>query len=327
MWWRYVCKVFNADLNLLIALDVLLEEGSVARAARRLRLSDSAMSRTLARLRTTLGDPLLVRAGRTLVRTPRALELRDYVSRLVQDAKVVLSPTTGVDISQVNRSFTIRAAEGFVETFGSRLLSRVANDAPKIRLTFVPKIGRDSVLLREGSVDLETGVVTKSTSPEVRTKPLFRDRFVGVVRQGHPFCTERITAAKYAASKHIDVPQHAPGPVDSALALRNLKRDVSVIVGGFTTALALLNESDFVTTVPEIHSGTLRDNTYCFPLPFHVDEFTISLLWHPRFDADPVHRWLRQCLEDTCSDYLRENERITIKRGRGRGAVISTGRQ
>src|SRR5438477_10044067 len=113
------------DLNLLATLDVLLAEGSVARAAERLRLSPSAMSRALARLRETTGDPLLVRAGRGLVPTPRALELRERVSQLVQNGQAVLRPAATLDLKRLIRTFTLRASEGFAETFGTDLIARV----------------------------------------------------------------------------------------------------------------------------------------------------------------------------------------------------------
>src|SRR5688572_10112694 len=162
------------DLNLLVTLDVLLAEGSVARAARRLRLSPSAMSRALARLRDATGDPLLVRAGRGLVPTPRALELRVRVSQLVQDAQAVLRPAEGIDLKQLVRTFTLRTREGFVENFGADLVARVAAEAPRLRLCFVQKPNKDSTALRDGSVDLETGVVGETTGPEVRAQVLFR---------------------------------------------------------------------------------------------------------------------------------------------------------
>src|ERR1700760_3002584 len=98
------------DLNLLVTLDVLLAEGSVARAARRLRLSPSAMSRALARLRETMGDPLLVRAGRGLVPTPRALELREQAHQLVQDAQAMLRPVEKLDLKRLVRTFTLRTS-------------------------------------------------------------------------------------------------------------------------------------------------------------------------------------------------------------------------
>ena len=146
------------------------------------------MSRALARLRETTGDPLLVRAGRGLVPTPRALELRERVGQLVQDAEAVLRPAETLDLKRLVRTFTLRTSDGFVENFGPDLIARVGEQAPGVRLRFVPKPDKDSTPLRDGSVDLETGVVGKATGPEVRAQALFRDRFVGVVRKGHPLC-------------------------------------------------------------------------------------------------------------------------------------------
>src|SRR6476659_3789706 len=122
------------DLNLLVTLDAVLAEGSVARAAERLRLSPSAMSRALARLRAATGDPLLVRAGRGLVPSPRAIELRERVGQLVHDAEAVLRPAAALDLARLDRSFTLRTSEGFVENFGAALLARVAAEAPGVRL-------------------------------------------------------------------------------------------------------------------------------------------------------------------------------------------------
>jgi DNA-binding transcriptional LysR family regulator len=173
------------DMNLLVTLDVLLEEGSVAGAARRLRLSASAMSRALTRLRETVGDPLLVRAGRGLVPTPRAVALRERVGPLVQEARAVLGPAEALDPARLTRAFTLRTTEGFVESFGPALLARTQREAPGVQLRFLPKADKDARLLREGVVDLETGVVDPGTSPELRTQALFRDRYVGAVRAGH----------------------------------------------------------------------------------------------------------------------------------------------
>src|SRR5262249_56025683 len=126
------------DLNLLVALDVLLAEGSVIRAAQRLRLSPSAMSRALARLRETTGDPLLVRAGRGLVPTPRALALRERVGPLVQDAESVLRPAEALDLACLVRTFTLRTSEGFVENFAPGLLALVPRQPPAPRLPSLP---------------------------------------------------------------------------------------------------------------------------------------------------------------------------------------------
>lgn len=292
------------DLNLLVTLDVLLAEGSVAAAARRLRLSASAMSRALARLRATTGDPLLVRAGRRLVPTPRALELRGRVGQLVHQAEAVLRPVEALAVARLVRTFTIRVSDGFVENFGPGLIARVAAEAPGVRLRFVLKADKESTPLREGEIDLDTGVIGGTTGPEVRVQRLFRDRFVGVVRPKHPLHRGRMTPARYAAADHVMVSRRGldRGPVDDALEELGYKRNVVTIVGGFAAALALARTSDLVATVPERQTGNLRDGLFTFPLPVSVREITISMLWHPRLDADPAHRWLRTCVREVCAD-------------------------
>ena len=291
------------DLNLLVTLDVLLAEGSVARAAQRLRLSPSAMSRALARLRETTGDPLLVRAGRGLVPTPRALELREQVSFLVQGGEAVLSPAEKLDLKKLVRTFTLRTSEGFVENFGADLIARIGKEAPGVRLRFVQKPNKDSTPLRDGTVDLETGVIEQTTSPEVRAQALFRDRYIGAVRRGHSLTRGKITPARYATGRHICVSRSSldKEPIDEVLKSFGLEREIVVtIVGGFATALALARASDLIASVPERHTGNLRVGMYSFPLPVATPGFTVSLLWHPRMDADPAHRWLRGCVRDVC---------------------------
>ena len=291
------------DFNLLVTLDVLLAEGNVTRAARRLRLSPSAMSRALARLRETTGDPLLVRAGRGLVPTPRAEELREQVRQLVQDGEAVLRPAEKLNLKQIVRTFTLRTSEGFVENFGPDLIARVGEAAPGIRLRFVQKPNKDGGPLRDGSVDLETGIVEKTTAPELRVQALFQDRYVGVVRTGHPLSKGKITPARYAAGRHIYVSRDGldKGPIDDALRPLDLERKVVTIVGGFSSALGLARASDLIASVPERHTGNLRAGMYSFPLPISTKEFTVSMLWHPRLDADQAHRWLRGLVREVCA--------------------------
>jgi DNA-binding transcriptional LysR family regulator len=293
----------DPDLNLLYTLEALLAEGSVTRAGRKLRLSPSAMSRALARLRRTTGDPLLVRAGRGLVPSPRALALRDRVGPLLEEVAAALRPERTLDLARLERVFTLRTRDGFVENFGPALLARLGTEAPGVRLRFVQKLDRDAAPLREGRVDLETGVVARATGPELRARALFRDRFVGAVRAGHPLSRGRVTAARYAAGRHIDGTRQGAGetPVDAALALRGLERAVVATVDGFATALALARASDLIATVPERHTGNLRTGMHSFPLPVETPALTVSLLWHPRQDADPAHRWLRDCVHGVCT--------------------------
>jgi len=293
----------DTDLNLLATLDVLLAEGNVARAAERLRLSPSAMSRQLARLRVATGDPLLVRAGRGLVPTPRALELQGQVGALVQDARAALRPAARLDLARLERTFTLRTRDGFVENFGAALVARVAAEAPGVRLRFVPKPDKDNTPLRDGSVDLETGVVGQRTGPEMRAQALIRDRFVGVVRAGHALARGRMSAQRFAKASHIVVSRRgdARSGIDDALEALGLQRAVAVIVDGFAPALALARETDLVASVPEQHTGRLRAGLHTFALPVTLPAFTVSLLWHPRLHADAAHRWLRECVREVCA--------------------------
>ncbi len=299
----YGFPMSRPDLNLLVTLDVLLAEGNVARAAERLRLSPSAMSRALARLREATGDPLLVRAGRGLVPTPRALELRAKTAQLVEDAEAVLRPAEALDLQRLQRTFTLRNREGFVENFGPALIARVGAEAPGVRLCFVAKPDKDSKPLRDGTVDLETGVVGDTTGPEIRAQALFRDRFVGVVHQGHALAQGHITPQRFAAGRHIVVARRARGttPLDEALQALGLERDVATTVGSFSEALALARGSDLVACVPERYTATLRTELFSFALPVQLADMTISLLWHPRLHADPAHRWLRECVRSICA--------------------------
>lgn len=301
----------ETDLNLLTALDALLAEGSVAGAARRLGLSASAMSRTLARLRAATGDPLLVRAGRGMAPTPRAAELRGRVHELAADAHAVLRPAVGgLDLANLKRSFIIRSSEGFVEIFAASLVAAVTAAAPNVRLHFAPKPDKDVRALREGLVDLEIGVLGQS-GPEVRLQALFRDDFVGAVREGHPLIAGgKVTPERYAACGHVVASRRGQtsGPVDRALAALGLTRTVVAVVPGFRAALAVASVSDLVALVTgsfidaTLGSQTKRSSAgiKSFPLPVRTEPITVSQMWHPRLDADPAHRWLRGLVLATC---------------------------
>jgi DNA-binding transcriptional LysR family regulator len=305
----------EADLNLLVALDALLADGSVAGAARRLGLSASAMSRTLTRLREATGDPLLVRAGRRMVLTPHAEALRQRTQNAVHEARAVLRPsTTEADFSTLQRTFTIRANDGFVEALGAALIAAVTATAPHVCLRFAPKLEKTAAHLRDGSADLEIGVLGEM-GPEVRVQALFRDRFVGVVRQGHPLAMEReVTAERYTAFGHVVASRRGrtSGPVDEALAALGLQRTVVAVVPSFPAALAVARASDLIALVPasllgkqtESQAWSASATAYAFELPVKTGEITVSQMWHPRLEVDPVHRWLRQLALTVCRERL-----------------------
>jgi len=302
----------SVDLNLLVALDVLLSERSVTKAARRLGLSPSAMSRTLARLRLATGDPLLVQAGRVLVPTPYAEALAGQVHALARDAQAALRPpATRLDLASLDRTFTIRAGEGFVELLAAPLMAVIATIAPHVRLRFVLKPDKDAQPLREGLIDLEIGVI-RTSAPEVRTQLLFRDRHVGVARNGHPLLKAgSITPENYAACGHVVASRRGEfrEAIDDALGLLGLRRRIQLVVPSYPEAMRVARGSDLVALVPRSclgnalaagHAGNLKIES--FELPVRTPEFNISAIWHPRMDADPAQRWLRDIIMAVCRD-------------------------
>jgi len=295
------------DLNLLTALDALLAERSVTDAAKRLGLSVSATSRTLTRLRAATGDPLLVQAGRALVPTPHAEQLAARVHTLAQEARAVLGPATGaIDPASLERTFTIRANEGFVAMFAAALVSAMIAAAPRVRLRFAPKPDKAVTPLREGHIDLEIGT-TGASAPEMRGQLLFRDRFIGAAHSDHVLLRAPITPQRYAACGHVIASRRGAsmGPVDDALHAIGLKRDIVAIVPGFLDALNIARNTDLVALVPRscLREGeAVSRGLQSFDLPVSTPELAISMMWHPRLDADPAHRWFRQTIMATCRD-------------------------
>lgn len=319
-----VAAMADADLNLLTALDALLTAGSVAGAARALGLSDSAMSRTFARLRAVTGDPLLVRAGRGLVPTPHAAQLRERVRNLSREAHTVLGPSTStVDLASLERTFTLRTSEGFVEVFAPRLIATVMAVAPKVRLRFAPKPDKDVQPLRDGAIDLEIGVLGR-TGPEVKVQALFHDQFVAAVREGHPLVTEgEVTASRFTDFGHVMASRRGSvrGPVDDALAALGLTRTVVAVVPDYPAAVAVASASDLVAIVPRSYLdrppgrevAPARPRVRSFPLPVVTESITVSQMWHPRMNADPAHRWLRGVVLRLCQE-LRVPKTTTRRR-------------
>jgi DNA-binding transcriptional LysR family regulator len=233
------------------------------------------------------------------------------VRNLASETRAVLGPAAGkFDLAALDRTFTLRANDGFVEAFAPRLIVAAASRAPAVRLHFAPKPDKDVGPLREGLIDVEIGVLGES-APEVRVQALFRDRFVGVVRKGHPLLASRqITAKRYAACGHVVVSRRgrATGPVDDALHAIGLRRTVVAVVSGFAAAVAIARASDLIALVPLSFtkgSGKSPDEAFTsamrvFPLPVRTEPITVSQMWHPRMDADPAHRWLRGLVRTAC---------------------------
>lgn len=282
-------------MSLLVALDALLEEGSVTKAAERLRTSPPAMSRTLGRLRRVYGDALLVRAGQGLVPTPFAVELRDDVRAVVQSAQAVLT-RSAPDLATAARVLTVQANEALLPLLGPALWSAARETAPGLRFRFLPEEVEGSSALRDGRVDLEVGVIG-NRDPEVRSQDLATDRICGLVRAEHPLACGRVTAERIAAAAHISVSRRgrAAGPLDDALADLGLRRTVAAVVPSLAGALLMVRESDLVCLWGERIGRDLVAGLglKAVTLPFELPALRLGMAWHPRLDGDGAHRWLR----------------------------------
>jgi DNA-binding transcriptional LysR family regulator len=305
------------DLNLITALDALLAERSVTKAAGRLGLSASAMSRTLSRLRTVTGDKLLVQAGRMLVPTPYAEEIAERVHALARDARAVLQPSgASLDLARLERTFVIRANDGFIERMGAPLMAALGQAAPHVRLHFVPKPDKDAQPLRDGIIDLEIGVLG-TRAPELRTRLLFRDRFVGICRSSHPVLAKRgVTAKRYASCRHVVVSRKREflGPVDDALGKTGLNRTIVMVVPTYADAMRIARHTDLVGLIPHscLDEASRGDDDggaglRHFDLPVRTPAIEVSAIWHPRVHADPAHRWLRQTVLTVCQNERRSD--------------------
>ena len=287
------------DFNLLLDLDTLLREGSVVGAARVLHLSAPAMSRRLTRLREAIGDPLFVPAGRGLVPTQRALDLRKRVQATVEEVRGVFTPDD-VDFSRLERTLTLRTNDGFTGAWASRLACAMAAEAPGVSLHFSPRADKNRDALRHGVIDLDVGVL-ESAEAEIHSEPLFKATFVGVVRENHPLVSQRageaVSAEDFVSWSHISTSPRglAVGRLDTALNALGLRRRVAIVAPGFQAALAMAATSDFVTAMPEpfVRWAMAHQRLHIFKLPVAMPAVEVSQSWHTRHQADPVHRWLR----------------------------------
>lgn len=286
----------QVDWNLLNALDVLLTEGSVTGAAARLRLSIPATSRTLARIRRTFDDPILVRAGRGLVPTPRALAIQGRLHKLVEDAHVILNAGRQLDLADLEQTFTIRANDALISQISARLVARVQIAAPGVTLRFVAEGEEDLAPLRNGLIDLDLGVIA-DLGPEVRTQPLYDERFVGMVAAGHPLVSGRVTLRRLAAVSHVAVSRrgHLHGALDDAMAEHGLKRKIVTVVPTFTAAAHIIAGSDLTGLIPASYARQVAALTgaFLFDIPCELPALPISLAWHVRYNLDLAHHWLR----------------------------------
>ncbi|MFO0667491.1 MAG: LysR family transcriptional regulator [Polyangiaceae bacterium] len=301
------------DLNLLVSLDALLQEGSVTGAAKRVGLSTPAMSHALARIRERLKDPILVRSGRGMLLTPRALTLKPRVHHVVTEARHALEPVRPFEPSELAATFVVHATDYVLTVLGPSVDRILRNAAPNACVRFVPNSSDDSALLRDGGSDLAVGIYGELPQ-EMRTRQLLTDRFVCVVRRGHPAVGKRMTLERFVALPHVQVaPRGKPGGyVDDVLRDRGVSRHVARAVPYFLTALQLASETDYVLTISERIARKYEAalGLEVFEVPLRLRPYALSLVWHPRLDAEPSHRFVRDVFVRAAKEVAHEQHEM-----------------
>jgi len=290
----------SLDLNLLLVLDTVLAERSVARAARRLHVTPSAVSNALARLRAALDDPLISRSGRGIVPTPRAAALAPALARALRDLEQTVLGGE-FDPATTERELTLAVADAGQVVKLPPIVAQLAIDMPRVRLRVV---SIDTLFslggLASTEVDVAIGVGEKG--PGVHVQPLYDERTVLVARARHPRARSKLTKAGLAAVRHVDV-HVAPGRGSKALAASyaalGVVRDVAIVVPTFAAAAAVVAATDYVASLPASFADLLgpRLGLRRVTTPLPPVAVTINLLWHERTHHDPAQRALRELIQ------------------------------
>ncbi len=295
----------SIDLNLLIALDVLLAERNVTRAAARLRLSQSAMSAALGRLRLLFGDPLLLRSAGGMLPTSKGLELAAPVKQVLADIGRLVRQAGVFNPATARVTFTIAASDYVEYAILPRLVDFLEVNAPLARLAVrAMDFGAIGQHLEAGAVDL--GILGAAFAPpNARSRPLYLERFVCVVRRDHPRVKERLSIDEFCALEHLLVAPSGgafSAQTDDALAAIGRSRQVRLSVPHFLLAPEIVVRSDMIAMLPERLARGYRDRLQLFEPPLEMRPFAIVEVWHERTHRDPALSWLRQALADLTRD-------------------------
>lgn len=287
------------DLNLLKALDALLDEGSVTRAAQRLSLTQPAVSGMLTRLRDYFGDPLFVRTSHGMVPTLRASELSVPVKQILTDIAILLKPMQ-FDPMTAELTYTLVATDYALKAVVVPLIAALKQHAPRIRIA-VRSVDSERMYqqLSRGEVDL--ALVTPQTTPDdLHGRALYQEEYVCVARSHHPLAAaSEMTLEQFCEQEHILVSTEGRfmGVTDEALAELSLTRRVGVSVNSFLVIPDILRSTDMIAVVPG-RMVPVDSDLAIIPLPLNVPGFTKSMAWHERTHRDPAHQWIRAlCVE------------------------------
>lgn len=302
--------LMQLDLNLLTALDALLDESSVSGAAQRLHLSEPAMSRTLGRIRRATGDPILIRAGRSMTPTPRAVAMHDEVRLIVLRSSALLAPVTELDLGSLERTFTLRCHDAIAAPLAAVLVHRTSESAPLVAFRFVAEVPADTADLGRGLVDLAIGSATFGPADIVH-EHVADDQLVGLARYGNPHVAGRAGLDGFVSAPHVIVSRRGRlvDATDDVLQSLGRSRRVVASVASTAAALEIVRDTDAIATVPSsIASRASADGSLLsFPLPVHLPPVPIVLAWQHRLTPDVGHAWLRGLVRDALSSMLTDS--------------------
>ncbi|MFT3714198.1 MAG: LysR family transcriptional regulator [Archangium sp.] len=287
----------DVDLNLLVAFTELLQSRSVTTAATRLGITQSAMSRTLGRLRTTFGDPLFVRSAQGLHPTPRAEALSAGLFDVVERAHALVTGGPVFDPKTAERTFTVSTSDYCEAVLLPSVLKALEQQAPRLKLRIRSTVHTDTAL-EQGDADLVWAPKHPTTRAIVWTR-LFDETFGFVVRKGHPVLKRgAFTFDHYLSLRHVAIApsgQNDANPLDQALARVGRRREVVAIVPSFLTVPELLRDTELGVTLPQrvIERVVARHALVRLEMPFAMGGFSIHQAWHERMRKDPGHAWLR----------------------------------
>lgn len=295
----------NIDLNLLVALDALLAERNVTRAARRLNLSQPALSAQLARLRDLFGDPLLLPAQRGMLPTLRALELQEPLRRALDEVRGVVAAGSAFDPGTASLTFGIAASDYVQQAILLPLSLALANDSPGLSFAFRTIDAANLVAQMErGEVDL--ALMVPETAPErLRMRVLFDERYVAIVRRDHPAAGETLDLETFCALDHVVVSPRGGGfvgPADAALAAHGRSRRVAMSAPGFLIVPEIVARSEMIALVPERMARASARNLRIYDPPIPVPGFSMAMVWHDRTSDHPAQQWLRARLAALAAD-------------------------
>jgi DNA-binding transcriptional LysR family regulator len=300
--YMHETHIESVDLNLLKALDALLETESVSKAAEAVNLSQSAMSRALNRLQHVIKDPLLVRSGRGMVLTPRGEALRAPVRDALAQVSIVFKPDV-FDPAKAQNRFRLMAPDYLAQMIMPPVLAQIFHHAPGVRIELENLSATGMAEMCEGTISLGFGVVDDGPVLEnVASQALFQDRQVCLVRKGHPLLKEGMTLERYAATSHamLSVTGRGGGRIDDVLKEHGLSRNIALRITQFMTISAVIAPTDLIITVPEALAkqvATKDLRLMSLPQELQTPSFTISQIWHERFTKDPGHQWLRRLIK------------------------------